>query len=179
MATDTVVIATTAGDITIELYGKDAPLTVRNFLGLVEQDFFNGILFHRVIPGFAVQTGDPKTKDSALYKDWGKGGASIYGGFFADELGPNTPSFKRGYVRGTLAMANKQEPNTNESQFFIMLVDNDSLPRQLPARYTIFGFVIDGWDTLKTIAAGKIADAGTGRPAAPVAILAVAVKKED
>jgi cyclophilin family peptidyl-prolyl cis-trans isomerase len=179
VATDTVVITTTVGDITVELYGNDAPSTVKNMLGLVEENFFDGILFHRVIPGFAVQTGDPNTKDSTLIERWGRGGHSIYGGVFGDELGPNTPSFKRGYVRGTLAMANRNEPNTNQSQFFIMLVDNDSLPRPIPPRFTIFGFVIDGWDTLEKIAAGKIADPKTGRPAFPVAILTVAVKEEE
>src|SRR4051794_34833188 len=64
--TYTAVIKTSLGDIEVELYGEDAPKTVENFVGLAKKDFFNGILFHRVAPGFVIQAGDPKTKDEAL-----------------------------------------------------------------------------------------------------------------
>jgi cyclophilin family peptidyl-prolyl cis-trans isomerase len=145
VATQTAVIKTSLGDIEIELYGNDAPKTVENFVGLAQKDFFNGILFHRVVPGFVIQAGDPKTKSDSLRDQWGQGGESIYGKEFADELNPNAPSYQRGYVEGTLAMANRG-PNTNTSQFFIMLGSS-----QLPKAYTIFGHVTKGLDVVHKI----------------------------
>ena len=145
VATQTAVIKTSLGDIEIELYGNDAPKTVDNFVGLAQKEFYNGILFHRVAPGFVIQAGDPKTKNDSLRDEWGQGGESIYGKEFADELNPSAPSYQRGYVEGTLAMANRG-PNTNTSQFFIMLG-----PSQLPKAYTIFGFVTKGLDVVHKI----------------------------
>ncbi|MCB0711483.1 MAG: peptidylprolyl isomerase [Ignavibacteriae bacterium] len=165
VVTHTVVLNTTLGSISIELYGKDAPKTVANFVGLIDSGFYDGILFHRVHPGFVIQAGDPKTKDSTLRSEWGTGGTSIYGGSFADELNPTTPSYKRGYQRGVLAMANRGQ-NTNTSQFFIMLKD-----ASLPKNYTIFGYVRD-MTTVDEIAAVELVDIGRagGKPKVPVII---------
>ncbi len=117
--THTATIETSMGNIELELYGKDAPKTVLNFVGLAEDDVYNGILFHRIVPGFVVQAGDPNTKDPAKKAMWGSGGTSIYDGKeFADELNKETPSYQRGYVVGVVAMANRG-PNTNTSQFYI------------------------------------------------------------
>ncbi len=136
-----VVIITAKGDITLELYDADAPKTVKNFTEHAKSGYYNGLTFHRVEPGFVIQGGDPKGD--------GTGGESIYGPTFEDELNPTTESYKTGYKKGVLAMANRG-PNTNGSQFFIMLDDNPTLPKN----YTIFGHVVAGQDVVDKIAVG-------------------------
>lgn len=131
-------IETNKGDITLELFGDDAPKTVENFITLVNKGFYNGVIFHRIISGFMIQGGDPTGT--------GTGGPGYQ---FADEFNASTASYKRGYVRGTLAMANSG-PDTNGSQFFIMHQDN-----ALPHSYTIFGQVSSGMDVVDAIAAVK------------------------
>jgi len=137
-----VVVETSKGVLEIELFPKDAPKTVKNFIELTKRGYYDSVLVHRVAKGFIIQTGDPTGT--------GAGGTSIYGKTFEDELDPETPSYQRGYVRGTVAMANSG-PNTNTSQFFIMLRDN-----ALPHNYTIFGRVVSGMDVVDTIAAVDI-----------------------
>jgi cyclophilin family peptidyl-prolyl cis-trans isomerase len=132
------VIETSMGTIEAELYRNDAPKTVENFVRLAEKKYFDGVIFHRVSRGFVIQGGDPTGT--------GSGGKSIWGKEFDDELNPNTPSYKEGYKKGVLAMANRG-PNTNTSQFFIMLRDNTTLPKN----YTIFGKVVKGVDVVDKI----------------------------
>lgn len=166
-------LTTSMGTIEIELYGKDAPKTVKNFVELIGKGFYDGLLVHKVIPGFLVQMGDPKTRDMSLRREWGSGGQSIYGGYFPDELNPLTPSYRRGYVKGTVAMANRYPMvNTNTSQFFIMLTDNDSLPTPIKPNYTIFGRVINGMSVVEAIGRAELLD---GAPKVPVRILNAAV----
>lgn len=136
-----ITIHTAKGDIEFETYPKDASKTVANFSTLAKKGYYNGLTFHRVEPGFVIQGGDPNGN--------GSGGYSIYGPTFEDELNPDTVSYKEGYKEGVVAMANRG-PNTNGSQFFIMLADNDSLPKN----YTIFGKVTKGMDVVKQIAVG-------------------------
>ncbi len=120
---------TNHGDIAIELEPGRAPITVNNFVFLAKDGFYDGVIFHRVVPGFVVQGGDPTGT--------GRGGPGYR---FRDELdGPGH------YTRGTLAMANAG-PNTNGSQFFICLEDVG-----LPHAYTIFGKVADGMDAVDAI----------------------------
>src|SRR3989344_4141134 len=135
------VIKTDKGDITLELYPNDAPKTVMNFATLAKNGYYDNLTFHRVEPGFVIQGGDPNGN--------GTGGVSIYGAKFEDELNPNSTSYKTGYLEGVLAMANAG-PNTNGSQFFIMLKDNETLPKN----YTIFGRVTSGDDVVKKITVG-------------------------
>lgn len=135
IANQTVVLETSMGTIKMEMYDKDAPKTVENFLCLTKKGYYNGVTFHRVAKNFVVQGGDPTGT--------GAGGESIFGQTFEDELYPNTPSYKAGYVKGVVAMANRG-PNTNTSQFFIML---DTQP--LPNNYTIFGKVSVGMDVVE------------------------------
>lgn len=134
-------INTAKGDIIIQLYPNDTPKTVMNFATLSKYGYYHNLTFHRVVPGFVIQGGDPNGN--------GTGGVSIYGPTFADELNPNTASYLNGYKEGVVAMANRG-PNTNGSQFFIMLADDPTLPHQ----YTIFGKVISGMDVVKKIAIG-------------------------
>ncbi|NOY06657.1 MAG: peptidylprolyl isomerase [Chlorobi bacterium] len=137
-----VVVETSKGVFEIELFPEDAPKTVKNFIELTKRGYYDSVLVHRVAKGFIIQAGDPTGT--------GAGGTSIYGKTFEDELNPDTPSYQRGYVRGTVAMANSG-PNTNTSQFFIMLRDN-----ALPHNYTIFGRVIAGMDVIDAIASVEI-----------------------
>lgn len=151
VVTHTATIRTTVGDIGIELYGKDAPKTVENFVGLARRKFFDQIAFHRAIAGFVVQAGDPLTRDTNRRSEWGQGGESIFGGEFPDEVDPATPSRRRGYVEGTLAMANRG-PNTNSSQFFIV-TGPQGKTLAMSNTYTIFGMVTSGMDVVRKIEA--------------------------
>lgn len=128
------------GKITVEFYDKEAPKTVENFLRLTNAGYYDCLTFHRVAKGFVIQGGDPTGT--------GSGGESAFGGEFADEVNANSDLYKTGYKKGVLAMANRG-PNTNTSQFFIMLDDV-----QLPPAYTIFGKVIAGLDAVDKI--GKV-----------------------
>lgn len=162
-----IAIETTKGDIELELFESDAPKTVANFAGLAEEGYFNGITFHRISKGFVIQSGDSTGT--------GMGGRSIYGKEFDDELNPSTPSFKEGYKRGTVAMANRG-PNTNTSQFFIVLQDAERMPKH----YTIFGKVTKGMDVVDSIAAVEIIpEMGPtdGKPKIDVVMKKVYVKK--
>lgn len=125
-------ISTAKGDIVIELYADTAPLAVSNFVYLTEQGYYTDLTFHRRDEGFVIQGGDPAGD--------GSGGP---GYTFADELDDD-----REYSRGIVAMANRG-PDTNGSQFFIMLDDF-----QLPKQYTIFGEVISGMEVVDQIAIG-------------------------
>ena len=122
-------IETTKGTIEFELYGKDAPKAVSNFIFLTNEDFYNGLTFHRRVEGFVIQGGDPAGD--------GSGGPGYQ---FEDE------DVTKNYDKGIVAMANAG-PNTNGSQFFIILADNDTLPKQ----YTIFGKVTKGLDVVDKI----------------------------
>jgi cyclophilin family peptidyl-prolyl cis-trans isomerase len=140
------VVETSLGTFEFELYRNDAPKTVENFVKLAQKKFFDGMRVHRVSKGFVIQSGDDKSKDSKKINEWGTGGKSIYGKDFADELNPATPSYKEGYKKGVVAMANRG-PNTNSSQFFVMLSDLDRMPKN----YTIFGKVIRGMEVVDKI----------------------------
>ena len=130
----TAVIKTNLGDMTVEFFTDDAPITVNNFISLSNDGYYDNVIFHRVISGFMIQGGDPS---GTGHGDYGK-----YPGYkFDDELNNQRP-----YEKGILAMANAG-PNTNGSQFFIMHVDYP-----LPYSYTIFGQVVDGFDVIDKIA---------------------------
>ena len=136
-----IILKTNLGDIKIEFFEKDAPKTVANFIKLSSEGFYNGARFHRVIKGFMIQGGDPNSKDN----DWSNDGMGGPGYQFEDELNPQTESYKAGYLKGVVAMANSGS-DTNGSQFFIML-ENYPLPRN----YTIFGKVVEGQDVVDKI----------------------------
>lgn len=126
-------IQTSKGKIVVELLGAKAPKTVENFVKLAEKGFYNGVIFHRVIPGFMVQTGDPTGT--------GRGGP---GYTFPDEFGPGLTHAGP----GILSMANSG-PNTNGSQFFITLAATP----WLDGKHAVFGKVIDGMAVVEAIAA--------------------------
>ena len=130
----TAIIKTNLGDMTVEFFTDDAPITVNNFISLSKDGYYDNVIFHRVISGFMIQGGDPS---GTGHGDYGK----FPGYEFDDELNNQRP-----YEKGILAMANRG-PNTNGSQFFIMHVDYP-----LPYSYTIFGKVVDGIDVIDIIA---------------------------
>jgi len=156
-----IVIETARGNIKLELYPAAAPKTVANFIGLINKNFYNGLTFHRVVPGFVIQGGDPKGD--------GTGGP---GYTFEDEINPwslgvNEQTIKsyeaQGYQYdknltsykmdvGALAMANSG-PNTNGSQFFIV---TDSAQPYLDGKHTVFGKVIEGMDAVRKIQQGDL-----------------------
>lgn len=165
---ETGVIETSMGTIEVEFYRSDAPKTVENFTKLAQQKYFDGIIFHRVSKGFVIQGGDPTGT--------GTGGKSIYGKEFEDELNPAAPSYKEGYKKGVVAMANRG-PNTNTSQFFIMLKDVPSMPKN----YTIFGKVVKGLDIVDKIGQVDITPQmgpNDGKPKVDVVMKKVTIKTE-
>lgn len=138
-----VILTTTAGDIELELYPTKAPKTVENFFKLAQSGFYDGTLFHRVIPNFMIQGGDPTTKEQP--KNWAIHGTGGPGYKFADE--PNDVQL----VRGVLAMANAG-PNTNGSQFFIITAPATDW---LQGKHTAFGRVVAGMDVVTKIENAK------------------------
>lgn len=157
-------IKTNHGDIKIQLFPEQAPKTVENFVALAEKGYYDGVTFHRVIPDFMIQGGDPTGTDA--------GGDSSFGGSFEDEFSPELFN-----INGALSMANAG-PNTNGSQFFIVTnehVDDGMIGQMKQAgypdeiidtyknggtpwldfRHTVFGQVIDGMNVVKEISGVK------------------------
>ena len=128
------------GEIQIELYAETAPNTVRNFVSLVSKGFYNGTTFHRVIPGFMIQGGDPEGNGM------GGPGYTIEGEFAMNGFHNDLK-----HTRGVLSMARAMDPNSAGSQFFIMVEDAPHLDNQ----YAAFGRVITGMDVCDRIVATR------------------------
>ena len=131
------IIKTSFGNIRFNLVPDIAPETVRNFSQLAKSGFYNGTLFHRIIPGFMIQGGDPNTKnpDKSM---WGQGGPG-----YNLKAEFNT----RSHLRGIVSMARSTDPDSAGSQFFIVTNDSTFLDRQ----YTVFGEVVDGMEVADKI----------------------------
>jgi cyclophilin family peptidyl-prolyl cis-trans isomerase len=151
----TATMTTSEGPIVLELFDEDAPKTVENFRKLAADGFYDGLIFHRVIPKFMIQGGCPKGT--------GTGGP---GYTFEDEINDHL------IVRGALAMANAG-PDTNGSQFFI--VTADACP-WLDGKHTVFGIVSEGMDVIDRIEA--VPTDGGDRPTTPVGIESLVVAAE-
>ncbi len=154
-------LKTSKGDIEIEFFGDLAPNTVANFTKLAGEGFYNGIKFHRVIKGFMIQGGDPLTKDDTKADLWGTGGPGYK---FADEISAGNKN-----NAGTISMANAG-PNTNGSQFFINVADNNFLD----GKHTVFGKVIKGMEVVSAIENTPVAPGD--RPITPVVINSITLK---
>lgn len=182
--TPTATIKTNMGDITVQLFPEFAPKTVKNFIELAKKGYYDNVIFHRVIPDFMIQGGDPTGT--------GMGGESIYGEKFEDEFSPELFN-----VRGALSMANAG-PNTNGSQFFI--VNNKNVPANmmtqmeeagypkevveayreggtpwLDFRHTVFGHVVNGMDIVDMIA--QVQRGPQDRPVHDVVIEAIEINE--
>ncbi len=155
-----ITLKTNKGDIKFKTYTDEAPNTVKNFINLANEGFYDGVIFHRVIEGFMIQGGDPSGT--------GRGGP---GYVFNDEINTNFDIYKTGYKKGVVAMANAG-PNTQGSQFFIMVDDNN-----LPPSYTIFGKVISGQGVADDISRAK--KDKNDRPVENIIINGVSVEEID
>lgn len=155
------VIKTNMGTMELELFAKQAPMTVKNFVGLAMDKYYTGVTFHRVIDNFMIQGGDPTGS--------GAGGESYFGGKFKDEFHPSLLHDKP----GILSMANAG-PNTNGSQFFITLVPTP----WLNGKHSVFGQVINGLDVLKNI--GKVQTTKPfDKPVSEVVMESVTIEKRN
>jgi len=131
------IIKTSFGNIKFNLMSDIAPETVRNFSQLAKSGFYNGTLFHRIIPGFMIQGGDPNTKNPDK-STWGQGGPGY-------NLKAEFNS--RSHLRGIVSMARATDPDSAGSQFFIVTSDSTFLDRQ----YTVFGEVVEGMEVVDKI----------------------------
>ena len=128
-----VLVETNLGQIKFQLLPELAPEHVRNFTKLAESGLYDGTLFHRVIPGFMIQGGDPNTKDPSLKSQWGMGGPGY---------NIKAEFNSRSHLRGIISMARSTDPDSAGSQFFIVTSDSTFLDRE----YTVFGEVTEGMD---------------------------------
>lgn len=145
------VISTKFGDMVVEFYPEVAPMHVESFQILAEEGYFDGTTFHRVIPGFVIQGGDPNSKDNDRMNDGTGGRAGKYFGIGREDdpdswLIPGEFNDSL-HVKGTLSMARTRDPNSGSSQFFICHGPVPSLDKQ----YTVFGQVIEGLDIIDNI----------------------------
>lgn len=142
------------GTIKIELYPKYAPNTVANFVNLVEEGFYNGNTFHRLVPGFVLQGGDPEGNGT------GDPGYSIKGEFRENGYTKNILKHKTGII----SMARSAAPDSAGSQFFIVLADTQMISASLDNKYAAFGKVIQGMDVIKNIEdSAEVKDSQTGK----------------
>ncbi len=142
------------GTIKIELYPKYAPNTVANFVNLVEEGFYNGNTFHRLVPGFVLQGGDPEGNGT------GDPGYSIKGEFRENGYTKNTLK----HTTGIISMARSASPDSAGSQFFIVLADTQMISASLDNKYAAFGKVIQGMDVIKNIEdSAEVEDSQTGK----------------
>ena len=167
-------IKTTQGEMTVKFFWNEAPGHVKNFIDLAEAGLYDGTIFHRVIPGFMIQGGDPQTKDPRV-------SPSRYG------TGGNTDATGRpvhvkaefstlSHRRGILSMARASDPDSASSQFFVVVKDSPFLDRQ----YTVFGEVVSGIEVADRIVSESkpsLADPSGGRPTAYQKIAAIALSE--
>ena len=153
-------IHTTAGQINIRFFPDVAPNHVKNFIDLAKKGFYDGTKFHRVIPGFMIQGGDPNTI-SGDPNSWGTGGA---------EQHVNAEFNSVSHKRGIVSMARSQSPNSASSQFFIVVADSPFLDRQ----YSVFGQVTQGMDVADKIVAAP--RGASDRPNSPTAITKIVIR---
>ena len=156
-----ILIETTMGDIKLELEGKLAPITVGHFLKLVDSGFYDGLIFHRVIPGFMAQGGG-YTPGLELKED--------------DTTIPNESGNGMSNVRGTIAMARTNDPHSANTQFFINVVDNARLnPGNNRWGYAVFGYVIEGMEVVDEIV--SVRTGAQGKLQSDVPMVPIVIKK--
>jgi cyclophilin family peptidyl-prolyl cis-trans isomerase len=140
-----VVVETTKGTFEFETYPDEAPRTVEHILNLVKRNFYNGLRFHRVEPGFVIQVGDPNSRDYTKKDLWGTGGSG-------KPVGVAELSRKRLHAKGAVAMAHSGNPAKADAQFYVTL---NAVPR-LDGKYVVFGRVINGLDVTTQIRVGDV-----------------------
>jgi cyclophilin family peptidyl-prolyl cis-trans isomerase len=140
-----VVVDTSKGTFEFETYPNEAPRTVEHVLNLVKKNFYNGLRFHRVEPGFVIQAGDPNTRDFTKKDLWGTGGSGT-------PVGVAELSRKHLHVKGAVAMAHPGNAAKADAQFYVMLGPRASLD----GKYVVFGKVISGFDVPDKIRVGDV-----------------------
>ncbi len=166
------VFTTSKGTFELELYADQMPITTGNFITLIEDGFYDGIKFHRIIDGFMIQGGDPNSKgdDSSIYGTGGPG-FTIQDEFVEGELLTNT--------RGSISMANTGQPNSGGSQFFINTVDNLALDfdkQPFTSKHPVFGRIVSGMDIIDVIS--TVETGPRDLPIEPVIVESVTIKAE-
>jgi cyclophilin family peptidyl-prolyl cis-trans isomerase len=131
-----VVVETSKGSFAFETFPDDAPKSVAHIVDLVKSSFYDGQRVHRALPGFLVQWGDPRSRDTAQESEWGRGAAASSG----KPIGAVELSKKRRHTRGAVALAHPGNPSLADSQIYVTLADRP----ELNGRYTVFGRVIEG-----------------------------------
>src|SRR4051794_21738922 len=160
MNNEVAIIKTSSGEMVLQFWPEVAPKTVENFITLAKKGFYDGTAFHRIVKGFMIQGGDPKTKDAKLENEWGTGdpGYKI-----------NAEFNDRKHERGVLSMARSASPDSAGSQFFICL---DAAPF-LDHKYTAFGKVIKGEDVLVKLGETPVGPSASGENSKPNARVGV------
>lgn len=169
MANPVAIFDTSLGTFKAEIYLDKMPITAKNFIDLVNDKFYDGLHFHRVIKSFMIQFGCPHSKDPNS-RQAGTGGPPH--GKIADEHPANA---KISNAPGTLSMANTGAPNTGGSQFFINVANNSYLDffSDGPSKHPVFGAIVDGMDVVKTIENTK---AVSDRPVTPVKVNSIRIE---
>ncbi len=156
-------IQTSLGTIDVELFSDLTPTTANNFVSLAESGFYNNLVWHRIVRGFVIQTGDPNSRNAQGDQSrWGEGGSEK-----SIRLEINS---KLHHVAGTLGVARAPDPDSGSSQFFINLRDNASLD----GKYTVFGKVTGGMDTVSAL--GNLPVNGRYNPLNPSEAMMISVK---
>lgn len=158
------IFETNMGTFVVELETNKAPITTGNFIELAENNFYNGVKFHRVIKNFMIQSGDPLSKDDAQQARWGTGGPGYK---IDDEFNPDLKNYEY-----TISMANAG-PNTGGSQFFINVANNNFLDN----KHAVFGKVIEGKEVVDKISVIKTTGSPYDRPLEPVIINKITIEK--
>ena len=143
-----VVVETSAGAFAFETFPDEAPKTVAHILELVKAGFYDGQRFHRAIPGFVVQWGDPQTRNLERSADWGRGEAASSG----KPIGLSEMSKRRLNVKGAVGVAHMGDPSKADSQIYVTLANRPDLN----GRYTVFGRLIAGADVPERIQKGDV-----------------------
>jgi cyclophilin family peptidyl-prolyl cis-trans isomerase len=141
----TVVVETSKGTFEFETYPNEAPRTVEHVLNLVKKNFYNGLRFHRVEPGFVIQVGDPNTRDYTKRDLWGTGGSGT-------PVGLAELSRKHSHVKGAVAMAHPGNAAKADAQFYVTLAPKPNLD----GKYVVFGKLVSGFDVPDKIRVGDV-----------------------
>jgi peptidyl-prolyl cis-trans isomerase B (cyclophilin B) len=163
------VVETDKGRIVLMFYPEKAPKHVENFKALAKRGFYDGTRFHRTIPGFMIQGGDPNSKDLAKAQWWGTGGNEVDG----KEVMIDAEFNDIKHDAGVLSMARSRNPNSASSQFFIMHKNSPHLDGQ----YSAFGRVVEGQDVVDKIATAPSGDNGSVDPEKAVVLKSVKIEK--
>jgi peptidyl-prolyl cis-trans isomerase B (cyclophilin B) len=162
------VITTDAGEMVVAFWPDVAPKTVENFKKLAKDGFYDGTAFHRIVKGFMIQGGDPKTKDASKEREWGTGGPGYH---IKAEFNPKS------HVRGVISMARSSDPDSAGSQFFICLAD----AKFLDGQYTAFGQLVRGDDVLGKLGATptQLSGGEKSKPNKRVGVKSIAIVAAD